>query len=86
MNYIISFLECLDMQEFKTLSGWDFMVDFPTQGNACRLETCPTNGANQYDQACSMNTLIKKDHEGFALPVGLKLKPLRHEVLVRDYS
>ena len=62
------------MQEFKTLSGWDFMVDFPTQGNAC-LENCLTNGANQYDQACSMNTLVKTDHEGFALPVGLKLKP-----------
>ena len=85
MNYIIFFVHCLDMQEFKTLSGWNFIVDFPTQGNAC-LENCLTNDANQYDQACSMNTLIKIDHEGFVLPVGLKLKPLRHEVLVRDYS
>ena len=55
------------MQEFKTLSGWDFMVDFPTQGNAC-LDS----------------TLIKTDHEGFALPAGLKLKPVRHKVLLRD--
>ena len=62
MNYIISFVDCLDMQEFKTLSGWDFTVDFPTQGNAC-LENCLTNGANQYDQACSMNTLVKTDHK-----------------------
>ena len=35
------------MQEFKTLSDWDFMVDFPTQGNVC-LDNCLTNGANQY--------------------------------------
>ena len=83
MNYMIFFVDCLDMQEFKTLSGCDFMADFPTQGNAC-LDTSLTNGSNQYDQGCSMSTLIKTDHEGFALPAGLKLKPVRHKVLVRD--
>ena len=31
-----------------------------------------------------MSTLIKTDHEGFALPAGLKLKPVRHKVLLRD--
>lgn len=28
--------------------------------------------------------LIKTDHEGFILPAGLKLKPVRREVLVQD--
>ena len=28
--------------------------------------------------------LIKTDHEGFVLPAGLKLKPVRRKVLVRD--
>ena len=32
----------LDMQEFKSLSGWDLMVDFPTWGNEC-LDNCLTN-------------------------------------------
>ena len=35
----------LDMQEFKALFGWDFMVDFPTRGNAC-LDNCLTNRAD----------------------------------------
>lgn len=35
----------LDIQEFKALFGWDFMVDFPTRGNAC-LDNCLTNRAD----------------------------------------
>ena len=48
----------LDMQEFKALSGWDFMVDFPTRGNAC-LDNCLTNGADLFGQAYSIHILIK---------------------------
>ena len=48
----------LDMQEFKALSGWDFMVDFPTRGNAC-LDNCLTNGADLFGQAYSIHMLIK---------------------------
>ena len=73
----------LDMQQFKALSGWDFMVDFPTRGNAC-LDNCLTNRADLFGQAYSMHMLIKTDHEGFVLPAGLKLKPVRRKVLVRD--
>ena len=35
----------LDIQEFKALFGWDFMVDFPTRGNAC-LDNCLTHQAD----------------------------------------
>ena len=73
----------LDMQEFKALSGWDFMVDFPTRGNAC-LDNCLTNRADLFGQAYSIHILSKTDHEGFVLPAGLKLKPVRRKVLVRD--
>ena len=73
----------LDMQEFKVFSSWDFMVDFPTRGNAC-LDNCLTNRADQFGQAYSIHMLIKTDHEGFVLPAGLKLKPVRRKVLVRD--
>ena len=73
----------LDMQQFKALSGWDFMVDFPTRGNAC-LDNCLTNRADLFGQAYSIHMLIKTDHEGFVLPAGLKLKPVRRKVLVRD--
>lgn len=73
----------LDMQEFKALSGWDFVVDFPTRGNAC-LDNCMTNRADLFGQAYSIHMLIKTDHEGFVLPAGLKLKPMRRKVLVRD--
>ena len=100
MNYIISFvglvnkhpeaaIVCggdvnrLDMQQFKALSGRDFMVDFPTRGNAC-LDNCLTNRADLFGQAYSIHMLIKTDHEGFVLPAGLKLKPVRRKVLVRD--
>ena len=31
----------LDRHEFKALSGWDILVDFPTRGNAC-LDNCLT--------------------------------------------
>ena len=73
----------LDMQEFKALSGWDFMVDFPTRGTAC-LDNCLTNRADLFGQAYSIHMLIKTDHVGFVLPAGLKLKPVRGKVLVRD--
>ena len=73
----------LDMQEFKALSGWDFMVDFPTRGNAC-LDNCLTNRADLFGQAYPIHMLIKTDHEGFVLTAGLKLKPVRRKVLVRD--
>ena len=73
----------LDMQEFKALSGWDFMVDFPTRGTAC-LDNCLTNRADLFGQAYSIHMLIKTDHVGFVLPAGLKLKPVRRKVLVRD--
>ena len=71
------------MQEFKALSGWDFMVDFPTRGNAC-LDNCLNNRADLFGQAYSIHILSKTDHEGFVLPAGLKLKPVRRKVLVRD--
>lgn len=54
----------LDMQEFKALSGWDFMVDFPTRGNAW-LDNCMTNRADLFGQAYPIHMLIKTDHEGF---------------------
>ena len=53
------------------------------RGNAC-LDNCLTNGADLFGQAYSVHTLIKTDHEGFVLPAGLKLKPVRRKVLVRD--
>ena len=59
------------------------MVDFPTRGNAC-LDNCLTNRADLFAQAYSIHMLIKTDHEGFVLPAGLKLKPVRRKVLVRD--
>ncbi|XP_073231902.1 uncharacterized protein [Porites lutea] len=48
----------LDMQEFKALCGWDFMVDFPTRGSAC-LDNCLTNRADLFGQAYSIHMLIK---------------------------
>ena len=73
----------LDMQEFKALSGWDFMVDFPTRGNAY-LDNCLTNRGDLFGQAYLIHMLIMTDHEGFVLPAGLKLKPVRRKVLVRE--
>ena len=61
----------LDMQEFKSLSGWDFMVDFPTRRNAC-LDNCLTNRVDLFGQAYPIHMLIKTDHEGFVLPAALK--------------
>ena len=61
----------LDMQEFKALSGWDFMVDFPTRGNAC-LDNCLTNRADLFGQAYSIHMLIKTDNEAIVLPAGPK--------------
>ena len=57
-------LNQLDMQEFKALSGWSFLIEFPTRGNAC-LDNCLTN----------RHMLMKTDHEAFVLPAGTKLKP-----------
>ena len=59
------------------------MVDFPTRGNAC-LDNCLTNRADLFGQAYSLHMLIETDHVGFVLPVGLKLKRVRHKVLVRN--
>ena len=59
------------------------MVDFPTRGNAC-LDNCLTNRADLFGQAHPIHMLIRTDHEGFVLPAGLKLKPVRRKVLVRD--
>ena len=54
------------------------MVDFPTRGNAC-LDNCLTltNPADLFGQAYFIHMLIKTDHVGFVLPVGLKLKRVR---------
>ena len=48
------------------------------------LDNCLTNRADLLGQAYSVHMLIKTDHEGFVLPAGLKLKPVRRKVLVRD--
>ena len=74
----------LDMQEFKALSGWDSIVYFPTRGSAC-LDNCLTNRADLFGPAYSIHMVIKTDHEGFVLPVGQKLKPVRRKVLVQHY-
>ena len=86
MNYVISFVDfvdpeaaivCggdvnrLDMQEFKALSGWDFMVDFPTRGNAC-LNNCLTNRADLFGQAYPIHMLITTDQDGFFFTGGTK--------------
>ena len=38
-----------------------------------------------FGQAYPIHMLIKTDHEGFVLLVGLKLKPVRCKVLVQDF-
>ena len=48
------------------------------RGNAC-LDNCLTNRADLFGQAYSVHMLIKTDHEGFVLPAGLKLKPVRRK-------
>ena len=59
------------------------MVAFLTRGNAC-LDNRLTNRVDLFGQAYSIHMLIKTDHEGFVLPAGPKLKPLRRKALVRD--
>ena len=68
-------LNQLDMKEFKALSGWSFLVEFLTRGNAC-LDNCL--------KTCPFHMLMKMDHEAFVLPAGRKLKPMRRKVHLRD--
>ena len=73
----------LDTHELKALSGWDVLVNFPTRGNA-GLNNCLTNRPDLFGNTYPLQMLIKTDHEGFVLPAGTKLKPMRRKVLVRD--
>ncbi|EDO40795.1 predicted protein [Nematostella vectensis] len=76
-------LNRLDLQELKALSGWDVLVDFPTRGDAI-LDNCLTNRPILFGKAYPVHMLIKTDHNGFALPAGRKLKPIRRKVQVHD--
>ena len=76
-------LNRLDMHEFRAMSGWNALVDFPTRGDAC-LDNCLTNRQDLFGKPYPFHLIMKTDHTGVILPAGTKLKPIRRKVKIRD--
>ena len=56
---------------------------FPQRGESC-FDNCFTGCPNLFDSCYPIHMSIKTDHEGVVLPPGIKLKPLRYKVQLRD--
>lgn len=57
-------LNRLDLQEFKALSGWHVLFDFPTRGDAC-LDNCLTNRPDLFGKTFSLHMHPKNRSRGF---------------------
>lgn len=78
-------LNHLDLTRLKRITGWNALVDFPTQGNSF-LDNCFTINRPYLliGKTYPIKMLIKTDHLGFIIPAGKKLKPIRQKVQFRD--
>ena len=76
-------LNQMDITRFESLSGWRLLVSFPTRGESC-LDNCFTNNPGLFNLCYPIQMLTKTDHKGLILPRGIKLKPLRYKVQLRD--
>ena len=76
-------LNRLDLTRLKRMTGWTALVDFPTQGESF-LYNCFTSRLDLFRKTYPIKMLIKKNHLGFLVPVGKKLKPICQKVQFRD--
>ena len=82
MNYVIGYVDSV-LEESTALSGWSFLVKFPTRGNAC-LDNTLTNRPDLFGKTYPSHMLMKTDHEAVVFPAGTNLKPMRRKVRLRD--
>ena len=75
MNYVIGYVDSV-LEEFTALSGWSFLVKFPTRGNAC-LDNTLTNRPDLFGKTYPSHMLMKTDYEAVVFPAGTNLKPRR---------
>ena len=76
-------LNQLKISELCLMIGWEALVDFPTTGEAI-LDNVPTSRPDLFGKCVSYNISIKTDHKAVILPAGIKLKPVRTNVRIRD--
>ena len=73
----------LDTNELILMTGWDSLVVFPTRGDAY-LDKVFTNRPDLFAKSIPYFVSIKTYHTAVILPAGTKLKPIRHNVRIRD--
>ena len=73
----------LETNELILMTGWDSLVVFPTRGDAY-LDKVFTNRPDLFAKSIPYFVSIKTDHTAVILPAGTKLKPIRHNVRIRD--
>jgi hypothetical protein len=76
-------LNQLTISELCLMTGWEALVDFVTRGEAI-LDNVLTNRSDLFGKCVPYNISIKTDHTAVILPVGVKLKPVRKRVRIRD--
>ena len=76
-------LNRLDLTRLQHLTGWKSLVDFPTRGDA-HLDNCLTNRLDLFGKSYPVKMLMRRNHLGFIVPAGKKLKPIRQKVRLRD--